>query len=385
MSVAEVTRKREPSKQESGACQDLDVIVVGAGQAGLALGYRLARAGVRFAILERESSAGDIWRRRYDGLTLFTPRNMSALPGLPLRGDPEGYATKDEFATYLEAYAERFGLPIHFEHDVEALDRDDAGRFRMRCTNGREFRSAAVVVATGPFQVPHIPGAASRAPALKHFAAATFSPSMLESRCRVLVVGDGASGRDVAAGMAANHDVILATGKPRRLLPQRILGRSVWWWLRAFGLLSAPPNSLLGRFMIRMDAFPQRGNSLEQLAEKGVSIRPRLITFEEDLAHFSDRSAERIDAVIWATGYRDDFSWIRLDFHSDRRTEPFPGIFLIGRPWQFGRRSALICGAAPDSNIIARQILERLRSPVDTLPAPGQGQSKPESTAFGAP
>src|SRR5215217_6496593 len=100
---------------------DLDILVIGAGQAGLAMGYHLQQAGHRFQIVDRNPRIGDSWRNRYDSLVLFTPRAYSALPGLPVPGDPQGYPTKDEIADYLEAYAAKFALPIALETGIERL------------------------------------------------------------------------------------------------------------------------------------------------------------------------------------------------------------------------------------------------------------------------
>src|ERR671911_2287943 len=106
---------------------DLDVLVIGGGQAGLATGFHLKQAGHRFQIVERNPRLGDNWRNRYDSLVLFTPRAYSALPGLPVPGDPEGFPTKDEMADYLEAYAERFDLPVAPGTAVRRLERVNGG------------------------------------------------------------------------------------------------------------------------------------------------------------------------------------------------------------------------------------------------------------------
>src|SRR5919112_5062417 len=107
--------------------RDLDVLVIGGGQAGLAMGYHLKQAGHRFQIVERNPRLGDSWRRRYDSLALFTPRAYSALPGLPVPGDPDGYPTKDEIADYLERYAVLFDLPVRMGMGIRQLERIDGG------------------------------------------------------------------------------------------------------------------------------------------------------------------------------------------------------------------------------------------------------------------
>lgn len=348
-------------KRGTLAPDEFEVIIIGAGQAGLAMGHRLAGSGVLFAILEASSAVGDVWRRRYDGLTLFTPRSMSSLPGFRLDGEPDGYATRDEFGDYLSVYARRFSLPVRLDHRVEALDQTGSGRFIVRCTNGQQFKARSVVVATGAFQVPHVPAIAADAPNIEHHAAETFRSSAIAGLSSVLVVGDGASGRDIAALLSGNHDVFLATGRPRKLLPDRLFGRNIWSWLRIFGLLSAPRRSVVGRLMALSDPIPHRGNTLDNLANLGVGIRPRLTGFDGNSARFEDGAALHIEAVIWATGFQDEYSWIRLELGPGQEVEPVPGLFFIGRPWQFGRRSGLIFGTAADSNIIAGKVLEHHR------------------------
>src|SRR5215212_2356866 len=118
------TATGEP-RPRSQSLDDVEVAIIGAGQAGLAMGYFLRRQGRRFVILDRADSVGSAWRERWESLTLFTPRRYSGLPGLPFAGDPEGYPTRDEVIAYLERYAETFDLPIELSSDVEELDRGD--------------------------------------------------------------------------------------------------------------------------------------------------------------------------------------------------------------------------------------------------------------------
>jgi putative flavoprotein involved in K+ transport len=121
----------------------LDVLVIGGGQAGPAMGYHLKHTGHRFQIVERQERLGDSWRNRYDSLVLFTPRAYSALPGLPVPGDPNGYPTKDEMADYLERYAGYFELPALTDTGIRSLTRLNDGSFRAR-TDAGEIIEAAI-------------------------------------------------------------------------------------------------------------------------------------------------------------------------------------------------------------------------------------------------
>jgi len=131
------------------------VVVIGAGQAGLAIGYFLARQGRHFVIVEAADAVGASWRGRWDSLVLFTPRRHDALPGLAFPGEPNGYPTRDEVTAYLDQYAARFDLPIEFNTAVSSLSQED-GSFRIEA-NGQEIVADQVVVATGPFNQPRTP------------------------------------------------------------------------------------------------------------------------------------------------------------------------------------------------------------------------------------
>src|SRR5262245_39739519 len=150
--VSMATGEPETMSRRAG---EYDVAVIGGGQAGLTIGYYLARQGRRFVILEREGSVASAWRERWESLTLFTPRLYSALPGLPFPGDPDGYPVRDEVTAYLERYAETFDLPIDLNSNVRALRAED-GRFILEL-DGRAVTANQVVVATGPFQTPYVP------------------------------------------------------------------------------------------------------------------------------------------------------------------------------------------------------------------------------------
>ena len=138
-----------------------EVVVIGAGQAGLAVGRFLSRQERRFLILERAGSVGSAWQERWDSLTLFTPRRYDSLPGLDFPGDPNGYPTKDEVIAYLEDYARRFALPISLDTDVRRVGAHDAGGYILETDQGA-IGAEQVVVATGPFQQPYVPAVASQ-------------------------------------------------------------------------------------------------------------------------------------------------------------------------------------------------------------------------------
>ncbi|AQZ54349.1 NAD(P)/FAD-dependent oxidoreductase [Martelella sp. FLE1502] len=345
----------------SHGSEEIDVLVIGAGQAGLAAGYYLARPELSFQIVDRHARVGDSWRHRYDSLTLFTPRAFSSLPGLALDGDPEGYPTRDEFANYLETYASHFDLPVHSGNGVARLERRADERFAAQLDDGRYIVAKAVIVATGAFQKPIIPTiAAGFDSAVKQLTPESYhNPSDLPLGM-VLIVGDGASGRDIAAELALTHEVVLAAGRSRRLFPERILGQSTWWWLHTLGLMRARPESTIGRVMRRADPFPDRDRSLDDLERRGVAVAKRLVSSQDRLAFFADGSKRVIDSVIWCIGYRDDSAWLQIpgstrsngSILQEGGLSPVPGLFHLGRPWQRNRASALVMGAGEDASAV---------------------------------
>lgn len=342
-----------------------DVLVIGAGQAGLATAYALKAAGVNFLIVDGSPEIGDSWRNRYQSLTLFTPRSISALPGLALAGDPDGYASKDEFADYLRRYAGSHKFQVMQSTRIVGLTRV-GGVFEAVTQNGECFISRKVIVATGAFTAPRIP-ALSRAlsPAIQQIGVADFHDAEEITGGAVLIVGDGASGRDIALALAGSRRVLLAGGRKRKLFPERILGRTVWWWLEKLGLLRASPGSFLGRRMREVDPFPARGNDDASLARRGVQLKPRLVAADGEWVHFGDGSSEVVQAVVWATGYIDDFSWIEIDGATDesgmakyvKGVSLVEGLYFVGRPWQRNRASGLIAGVGSDAAFIVDQVI----------------------------
>jgi putative flavoprotein involved in K+ transport len=325
---------------------EYDVAIVGGGQAGLALGHELAATGLRFVILDAGEKIGHVWRDRWTTLRLFTPARYSALPGLPFPAHPDSYPGKDDIADYLATYAATFDLPIRTGTTVTALEHG----FRLITTSG-SIRARQVVVATGPFQRPVVPAcSAGFAPqVLQQHSSAYRDPEPFRGR-RALVVGGGNSGFQIAAELAADPavtSVTLAIGTRNACVPQRILGRDLFWWQTRTGLLTAPASSRRGRWMRRGEGTVI-GQSTGALRRRGVTFRPRLIAAESTAAFFTDGQRLEVDAVVWATGFRRDHTWIRIPAlgdgtirHSGSVT-PVPGLYVLGLPWQRSAGSALI-------------------------------------------
>jgi putative flavoprotein involved in K+ transport len=347
-----------------------EVAVVGAGQAGLAIGQALAEQKKRFVILEAADSVGSAWRNRWDSLVLFTPRRYDALPGLEFPGDPDGYPTRGEVAAYLERYAERFELPVELSTPVRSLIKDADGF--VLDADGRAICADAVVVATGPFHTPIVPAIAGglAADVFQTHSAGYRRPAGLPEG-RVLVVGGGNTGFQIAQELAGGCEAHLAIGSRQTPLPQRLLGRDLFWWLTKLGLLSKTVESRIGRRAKGRDTLI--GSSLRDVKRHGVVVHPRAVGTDGRTVRFADSSELEVDAVIWATGYRPDHSWIELPIHGDdgrlrhrRGVTDIPGLYLLGLSWQHTRGSALLGFVADDAAFIAAQIDGSVESATET-------------------
>jgi putative flavoprotein involved in K+ transport len=345
----------------------LDAIVIGGSQAGLAMAWHLAREQLRFVVLEAAPEIGHTWRSRWDSLTLFTPAQHDALPGMPFPGRPDTYPTKDPVAGYLQAYAATFDLPVRLNARATNLARTQEG-FEVR-TDSDLFRARQVVVATGPFQVPFTPPATQRldGSVTQLHSAGYRNPQTLPPG-PVLVVGGGNSGFQIAEELAAagrQVDLSIATKQPA--LPQRLAGKDLFWWLTRLRLMRVSTDSRLGRRMSSRDFII--GSSRRRLQKARVRFRPRLTGADGRSVQFADGSTLDAGVVIWATGYRPDYSWIHLpgvvqhgQVTHRRGVTEVPGLYFLGLTWQHTRGSALLGFVNDDAAYLAGRIAAHQRA-----------------------
>ena len=347
------------SKNESA--DRFDVAVIGAGQAGLAIGYFLAQQGRRFVMFDSADSVGSAWRDRWDSLVLFTSRRYDSLPGLTFPGDPDGYPTGDEVVAYLQQYAAFNELPIEFNSHVQSLaERNGAFVVELR---DRLIEADQVVVATGPFRVPNLPAMSGQlAPEVFQTHSAGYRKPSDVPEGRVVVVGGGNTGFQIAKELSASHRVHLAIGSRQTPLPQRFLGRDLFWWLTKLGVLEKTVDSRIGRRARDRDTLI--GSSSRELKRRyGVGLKPRVVGASSRTLSFADSTELEVDAVIWATGYRPDHSWINaavMDSEGNvrhrRGVTDVPGLYFLGLSWQYTRGSALLGWVKDDAEFIAAQI-----------------------------
>jgi len=356
-----VSQQGTPAQGGAGD-RALDVVVVGAGQAGLAIAWYLARQGLRFLVLETAATLGQSWRSRWDSLTLFTPAQYDGLPGMPFPAPADTYPTKEPVADYLQAYADAFGLPVRLDARVTSLSRSGDG-FEVR-TADETFSARRVVVATGPFQVPFIPAAAGGLDStVTQIHSADYRNPRALPDGHVLVVGGGNSGLQIAEELSASRRVDVSVGTNPPMLPQRLLGRDLFWWLTRLGAMRVPAESRLGRRVQARGEFVI-GTSRRTLTRAGVTFRPRLVGAEGRTVRFADGSTLDVGVVLWATGYRADYSWLsipgvvrdgRIVVHR-RGVTDVPGLYFLGLSWQHTRGSALLGFVDDDASHIAERI-----------------------------
>lgn len=345
------------------------VIVVGAGQAGLAMGYALARTGLKpqvdFMILDADVAGNRTWNRRWHSLRLFTPTRHSSLPGLPFPDSGSRYPRTDEVAAYLDDYASQLGLVPMWETRVHDVQLDPHEHGLTVNTNIGEFATRNVVAATGAFTQPGYPEFTGRVrvPGQNLHSNSYTHPKQFPDG-PVLIVGAGNTGRQLARELASSHEVTLAAGTPQRELPQQLLGLDIFSWLTSTGALQAPVPRRLARRLAQHEVII--GESLEELRALGVQTMPRIIDAVGSTFHFEDGNTRTAHSVLWATGYRPGFDWLpdqvrdsNGDIVQTRGSTSIPGLYVLGLPWMHTGSSGLLSGVGRDASRIARMIGRR--------------------------
>ncbi|MFF4418650.1 flavin-containing monooxygenase [Streptosporangium sp. NPDC001559] len=353
------------------------VLIIGAGQSGLAAAHAALEHGLHPVLLEASARAAGSWPRYYDSLTLFSPARYSHLPGLPFGGDGDRYPHRDEVAAYLERYAAaladrgaqiRTGTRVNRVEAGEELDEGGRG-FAVRLEGGEEVSAPVLIAASGAFARPHRPALAG----LETFtgrvlhAADYRCPAMLAAE-HVVVVGAGNSAIQIAHELAAHTRVTLATRAPIRFAAQRPLGRDLHFWFRLSGFDRLP--------LARADAPPAvpvlDDGRYRRALRQGRYVRRAMFTrLDGQEVVWADGRRERADALLLATGYRPDLGYLaalgalRGDGRPHQRAGlslTHPGLGFLGLEWQRTPSSNTLRGVGADARYLLARLVRRDRT-----------------------
>ena len=374
--------------------EQVQVVVIGAGQAGLSVGYCLAAHGVSFVILESQARVGDSWRQRWDSMRLFTPAKYDGLVGMPFPAPAFSFPTKDEMADFVESYARRFNLPVRTSAKVERLWRDgtryviDAGTTR--------FYAQHVVVAMASYQTQRVPEYAKALdPRIVQLHSIDYkSPRQLQPG-DVLIVGAANSGADIALDVASTHRTWLAGRHPGQVpfrieapiarLVMPILFRIVFHRI----LTTNTPMGRRARSQMIHKGLPLIRVKPVDLTRAGIERTPRVAGVTNGRPVLEDGRVMDVANVIWCTGYGNGLSWIDLPIHGadgepiqERGVVPGePGLYFVGQHFMYSMSSTMIHGVERDARFVADTIASRVAAAEHTIPSawPTSGRRHPES------
>ncbi|HMI92606.1 MAG TPA: NAD(P)-binding domain-containing protein [Polyangiales bacterium] len=352
----------------------LDVIVIGAGQAGLSVGYHLKQRGLRFVILDGHARVGDTWRRRWDSLRLFTPASLDGLDGMPFPARSDYFPTKDEMGDYLEAYAKRFALPVRCGVVVERVSKQN-GRYLVKA-GALELEAAHVVVAMASYQQPRVPAfAAELDPGIVQLHSSAYrNPAQLKPGA-LLIAGAGNSGSELAVELGRSHEVHMA-GRDTGHVPFRMtswLGRNVLCRLLLrivfHRLLTvSTPMGRKARPQIISKGGPLIRVRPEALAAAGVARTARIAGVRDGRPLLEDGRALDVANVIWCTGFDPGSSFIDLPVF-DEQGQPRhergvvgeePGFYFVGLAFLYAMSSTMVHGVGRDAAFIVKTIAARV-------------------------
>jgi len=386
----------------SAALNRFDTIVIGGGQSGLAAGYHLNRAGGSFLIVDASRRSGDTWRARWDSMRLFSPAQYDSLPGLPLAMPKGTFPRKDVLADYLDAYALHFNFPVLRGVSATRVARHGAD-FVVECRD-RAFSCANVIVATGAYSCPRIPNSSALlSPSIQQIHSSGYRRPEDVVGDRILVVGFGTSGIEIAIELAAAGRHVLLSGRPTaqalsKFVPAifagknpifRLIGAAYWNFIHRVVTIDTPLGrkaksqiSLRGQPLIRL-------NRADALAA-GVEQVTRVAGVAEGKPCLEDGRVMDVSAVVWCTGFRPSYDFLDLpDCPFDRKglpiaphgiVEEIPGLYFVGLPFQVGLTSTLVGGADRDAQLVVRHIARGRK--VEAAAAPAQFRTgKPEPGA----
>lgn len=337
-----------------------ETIVIGGGQSGLAASYYLQAQNKDFIVLEAEDAIGRSWENRYDSLKLFTSARYNNLPGLAFPGNKSRFPSKDDVAEYLRTYAATFNIPVLFNQKVIKLSRID-GIFYAE-TEQERFKARNVIVCSGPFHKPSIPafGRNIDPDILQLHSSEYKNPSQL-NRGDVLVVGGGNSGVQIVEELLNHGKKVFFSfnGTLKSLANNQITQRLIF----GTGITSASIHSFVGRLLSKRTEPIMGTNLLKLFSHPNVVITGRTFLASKREISCARISLNTANTIIWATGFKPDFSWIDLDVLTgdgspvhNRGVSNVEGLFFLGLAWMHSRNSGLLGGVKEDAAFITSKI-----------------------------
>ncbi len=372
MAVMENTTDRGPGLD--AGTERHETVVVGGGQAGLATAYHLKRLGRECLVLDANERVGDSWRKRWPSLRLYSPAANDSLPGMRFPAPRYSYPSGLEMADYLEAYANRFDLPVRTGAAVESLERNGEGY--VVTAGGRRIEADNVVVAAGLFTDPVVPDfAPDLDPGIIQLHSRDYrSPAQLQLGS-VLVVGAAHSGADIAFEAAnAEHETVLC-GRSTGQLPFRVdsrfaqLGNPLMRFVAMHVLSMGTPIGRKLRPEIRSVGGPLLRIRADDLREAGVErVFERAVGVVDGKPVLADGRVLDVANVVWCTGFKNRYRWIHIPIpmgedgfpEQERGVVPgLPGLYFTGILFQYAFSSMLVLGAGRDAKRVAKHIVSR--------------------------
>jgi putative flavoprotein involved in K+ transport len=345
-----------------------NTLVIGGGQAGLAAGFYLANQSVDFLILDENSRTGDSWRKRWDGLRLFTPSQFNNLPGMPFQKPVNYLPAKDEVASYLEEYAHRFNLPI--KHDVRVNELSHSGQYYQVSGSTFSYSARNVIIATGPFQVPYVPSLANQldSTTVQMHSSVYTNPDQVKTDS-VLVVGAGNSGAEIALELVRAGKQVILSGRDVGRIPantplgKAFNGKLIWWFMSNI-LNVKTPIGRKARLAELQHGTPLGRATRQEMVAAGIELAPRLTGVQSGNPRLENGRVLDVGSVLWATGYRPDYSWVQLPVFDEHGlpkhirgvVREAPGLYFLGLIFQTALNSSLIGGVGADAAYIVSQI-----------------------------
>lgn len=349
--------------------ETLDAIVIGGGQAGLAAGYHLQKKGLRFLILEASNQIGGSWPSYYDSLKLFSPAGFSSMPGMKFAGNQNRYPKRDEVVRYLQEYKNKFQLPVLINQRVDLIENNKIG-FTVQTVTGDTFQTRSIINATGSFNNPYIPNIQGKEVFQgKTLHSSEYRNTELFHNQRVIVIGGGNSAVQIAVELSEVSQTTLSVRQPIKFVKQRLLGRDIHYWLKVIGF-DTFPFWRFGKKAPRSNAVNDTGGYKDRISKGNPEQRLMFTSFYEDGVIWPDGEREPVDTIIYATGFRPHFPYMKLLGALDGEGMPLqkagisitPGLYYVGLEGQRSFASATLRGVGEDAEYVVKDLLHHLKS-----------------------